>query len=206
MRLHNLKPRPGAKHRRRRVGKGESSGLGKTSGRGNKGQKSRSGSSIRPGFEGGQMPLARRLPRYGFNNKRFATRYAIINVSTLEDFFEAGDTVDEASLREKGLVKGHTHAGVKILAYGELSKKLSVIADKASATAREKVEGAGGSISEPVPAPAVEESEAEAEKPAPKKKAKSKAAPKAKKEEAPAEPEVEAEADEPDATASAEEE
>ena len=195
MRLHNLKPRPGAKHRRRRVGKGESSGLGKTSGRGNKGQKSRSGSSIRPGFEGGQMPLARRLPRHGFNNKRFAVRYAIINVSTLEDFFEAGDTVDEASLREKGLVKGHAHAGVKILADGALSKKLSVTADKISAAAREKIEAAGGSISEPAP---VAEQPKKAEKAAPKKKA----APKAKKEEAPADPdpdpdpEPEAEAEE----------
>ena len=186
MRLHNLKPRPGAKHRRRRVGKGESSGLGKTSGRGNKGQKSRSGSSIRPGFEGGQMPLARRLPRYGFNNKRFAVRYAIINVSTLEDFFEAGDTVDEASLREKGLVKGHTHAGVKILGDGALSKKLSVTADKVSASAREKIEGAGGSISEPAPAADSAET-AEPEK---------KAAPKAKKEEVPAELEPEAAAEE----------
>ena len=86
MRLNDLKPRPGAKHRRRRVGKGESSGLGKTSGRGNKGQKSRSGSSIRPGFEGGQMPLIRRLPRVGFNNKQFATTYWVVNVSKLEEF------------------------------------------------------------------------------------------------------------------------
>ena len=189
MRLHNLKPRPGAKHRRRRVGKGESSGLGKTSGRGNKGQKSRSGSSIRPGFEGGQMPLARRLPRHGFNNKRFAVRYAIINVSTLEDFFEAGDTVDEASLREKGLVKGHTHAGVKILAEGELSKKLSIVAEKVSGSAREKIEAAGGSIS--APAPTAEEAAPKAEKAAPKKKA----AAKAKEEEAPADPEPAAEAE-----------
>ena len=202
MRLHNLKPRPGAKHRRRRVGKGESSGLGKTSGRGNKGQKSRSGSSIRPGFEGGQMPLARRLPRHGFNNTRFAVRYAIINVSTLEDFFEAGDTVDEASLREKGLVKGHTHAGVKILGDGALSKKLSIVADKISAAAREKIEAVGGTISDP--APAAEAEAPKAEKAAPKKKA----APKAKKKEAPAdpEPEAEAEAEESDADTSGEEE
>ena len=200
MRLHNLKPRPGAKHRRRRVGKGESSGLGKTSGRGNKGQKSRSGSSIRPGFEGGQMPLSRRLPRHGFNNKRFASRYAIINVSTLEDFFEAGDTVDEASLREKGLVKGHTHAGVKILGDGDLSKKLSVSAEKVSAAAREKIEAAGGSISEP--APVVEETASKAEKAAPKKKA----APKAKKEEAPGDPEPEADAEESAADTAGEEE
>jgi large subunit ribosomal protein L15 len=196
MRLHNLKPRPGAKHRRRRVGKGESSGLGKTSGRGNKGQKSRSGSSIRPGFEGGQMPLARRLPRYGFNNKRFAVRYAIINVSTLEDFFEAGDTVDEASLREKGLVKGHTHAGVKILGDGALSKKLSVTAEKVSGSAREKIEAAGGSVSEPAPAAA---EAPKAEKAAPKKKSAPKTPeaeePKAE-EEAPAEAEAESAAEE----------
>lgn len=146
MRLNNLKPRPGAKHRRRRVGCGESSGLGKTCGRGHKGQKSRSGSSIRPGFEGGQMPLIRRLPRVGFNNKQFATRYAIVNVSTLEAFFADGDTIDEASLRAAGLVKGNAHDGIKILGSGDLGKKLTVSVDKVSATAKEKIEKAGGSI------------------------------------------------------------
>jgi len=146
MRLNNLKPRPGAKHRRRRVGKGESSGLGKTSGRGNKGQKSRSGSSIRPGFEGGQMPLIRRLPRIGFNNKQFATTYWVVNVSKLDEFFADGDKVDQTSLREKGLVKGSAHNGVKILGSGDLSKKLTVAVDKISATAKEKIEKAGGSV------------------------------------------------------------
>ena len=146
MRLNDLKPRPGAKHRRRRVGKGESSGLGKTSGRGNKGQKSRSGSSIRPGFEGGQMPLIRRLPRVGFNNKQFATTYGVVNVSQLEAFFADGDTVNETSLREKGLVKGSAHNGVKVLGSGDLSKKLTVVVDKISATAKEKIEKAGGSV------------------------------------------------------------
>jgi large subunit ribosomal protein L15 len=146
MRLHNLKPRPGAKHRRRRVGKGESSGLGKTSGRGNKGQKSRSGSSIRPGFEGGQMPLIRRLPKKGFNNSQFGNTYSIVNVGTLEERFSDGDTVDEASLRELGLVKGHRIDGIKVLGDGELSKKLTVNVDKVSASAREKIEKAGGSV------------------------------------------------------------
>lgn len=146
MRLNDLKPRPGAKHRRRRVGRGESSGLGKTSGRGNKGQKARSGSSIRPGFEGGQMPLIRRLPRHGFNNKQFATRYWAINVSTLEKFYSDGDTVDETSLRLVGLVKGSRYDGVKILGNGDLSKKLNVVADKISASAKEKIEKAGGTV------------------------------------------------------------
>ncbi len=159
MRLNNLKPRPGAKHRSRRAGRGESSGLGKTSGRGNKGQKARSGSSIRPGFEGGQMPLARRLPRYGFNNKAFATRYTTVNVSKLEEFFETGDNVDEASLREKGLMKGHRHAGVKILGDGDLTKKLSITANKISASAREKIEAVGGSVTEVVVPPAPKKGE-----------------------------------------------
>ena len=149
MRLHTLKPAPGSRHRRKRLGKGESSGLGKTSGKGHKGQKSRSGASIRPGFEGGQMPIYRRLPRKGFNNARFKTRYAIVNVSDLEAKFEAGDTVNEESLRARGLVKGVCD-GIKVLGNGEVSKKLEVLVEKASATAREKLEKVGGSVSEPV--------------------------------------------------------
>src|SRR5512147_2555538 len=98
MRLHDLKPRPGAKHRRKRLGSGESSGHGKTSGRGGKGQTARSGSSIRIGFEGGQMPLIRRLPKRGFNHSRFATRYLPVNVADLNDFKD-GAVVDEAALR-----------------------------------------------------------------------------------------------------------
>jgi len=145
MRLNDLKPNHGAKHRRKRLGCGESSGKGKTSGKGHKGQKSRSGASIRPGFEGGQMPLARRLPKKGFTNGRFRTTYAVLNVSDLEAVFKTGASVDEAALRAAGLVKG-AQDGIKILGDGELSKKLKVQVDKVSATAREKIEKAGGEV------------------------------------------------------------
>ena len=147
MRLNDLKPKHGTKHRRKRLGCGESSGKGKTSGKGHKGQKSRSGASIRPGFEGGQMPIARRLPKKGFTNGRHKEVYAILNVSDLEVFFEADANVDETALRAVGLVKG-SQTGVKILGDGELTKKLTVQADKISATAREKIEKAGGKIVE----------------------------------------------------------
>jgi large subunit ribosomal protein L15 len=147
MRLHDLKPTPGSRHRRRRVGRGESSGLGKTSGKGNKGQKARSGASIRPGFEGGQMPLARRLPKKGFNNAQFKTQYAIVNLVDLEIKFADGDEVNEQTLRNVGLIKG-TFDGVKVLANGELTKKLTVAVEKVSATAKEKIEKAGGSVAE----------------------------------------------------------
>jgi large subunit ribosomal protein L15 len=145
MKLHELKPNPGAKHRKRRLGRGESSGLGKTSGKGHKGQKARSGASIRPGFEGGQMPIARRLPKKGFNNAQFKTQYAIVNLSDLEAKFSDGDQVDEATLRAVGLVKGVCD-GVKVLGNGDLSRKLTVSVDKISAAAKEKVEKAGGSV------------------------------------------------------------
>ncbi|MDF1851357.1 MAG: 50S ribosomal protein L15 [Verrucomicrobiales bacterium] len=147
MKLNELKPTPGSRHRRRRVGRGESSGLGKTCGKGHKGQKSRSGASIRPGFEGGQMPLMRRLPKKGFNNAQFKTNYAIVNVQDLEAKFSDGDEVNEETLRACGLVKGVCD-GVKILANGEVTKKLTVSVDKVSAAAREKIEKAGGSIAE----------------------------------------------------------
>ena len=142
MRLHDLKPRPGAKHRRKRLGQGESSGHGKTSGRGGKGQTARSGSSIRIGFEGGQMPLIRRIPKRGFNNTAFATSYAVVNVSEL-NVFEDGANVDETALRTTGLAKGPS-GGVKILGNGELSKKLNVSASAFSASARTKIEAKGG--------------------------------------------------------------
>jgi large subunit ribosomal protein L15 len=142
MRLHDLKPRPGAKHRRKRLGQGESSGRGKTAGRGGKGQTARSGSSIRVGFEGGQMPLIRRIPKRGFNNARFATVYLPVNVSSLNDFQE-GARVDEATLRACGLASGKSD-GVKILGGGELSKKLTVCASAFSASARTKIEAKGG--------------------------------------------------------------
>ena len=144
MQLHELKPRPGSKHRVKRLGCGESSGHGKTSGKGHKGQKARSGGSIRLGFEGGQMPLIRRLPKRGFNNAAFHKYYAIVNVSDLSAF-EAGAVVNEQLLRESNLIRGH-FAGIKILGDGELKHGLKVEADKVSATAREKIEKAGGTI------------------------------------------------------------
>ena len=142
MRLHDLKPRPGAKHRRKRLGQGESSGHGKTSGRGGKGQTARSGSSIRAGFEGGQMPLIRRIPKRGFNNARFTLRYLAVNVGDL-DRFDNGARVDETTLRAAGLANGRAD-GVKILGDGELTKKLTVSAHAFSASARTKIETRGG--------------------------------------------------------------
>lgn len=147
MRLHDLKPNEGAKHRTKRLGCGESSGLGKTSGKGHKGQRARSGGSIRPGFEGGQMPLHRRLPKKGFSNVRFGKKSAVVNVSDLEARFEAGQVVNEAALRETGLVKGGCDF-VKVLGNGELSKSLTIEGLALSASAREKVEKAGGNIAE----------------------------------------------------------
>lgn len=145
MKLHTLKPNDGAKHRKKRLGKGESSGLGKTCGKGHKGQKSRSGASIRPGFEGGQMPLHRRLPKKGFNNAQFTTTYAPINVATLEARFEEGATVNEESLIAAGLLSGQ-YDGVKILGNGDITKKLTVDVDAVSASAKEKIEKAGGTV------------------------------------------------------------
>jgi len=141
MRLHDLKPRPGAKHRRKRLGQGESSGHGKTSGRGGKGQTARSGSSIRIGFEGGQMPLIRRIPKRGFSNANFATRYVPVNLAALNRF-EDGATVDEAALRGASLANGGKR--IKILGDGELKKKLTVKAHSFSASARAKIEKLGG--------------------------------------------------------------
>ncbi len=142
MRLHDLKPRAGAKHRRKRLGSGESSGHGRQSGRGGKGQTARSGSSIRIGFEGGQMPLIRRIPKRGFNHARFATRYIAVNVGDLNEF-DDGARVDEAALRTAGLANGRAD-GVKILGGGELGKRLTVCASAFSASARAKIEAKGG--------------------------------------------------------------
>jgi large subunit ribosomal protein L15 len=144
MRLHNLRPRPGSRHRVKRLGCGESSGHGKTSGKGHKGQKARSGGSIRLGFEGGQMPLIRRLPKRGFNNAAFHKRYAIVNLSEL-NALKAGTVVNEQLLRESNLIRGH-FAGIKILGDGELKHALEVQVDKISASAREKIEKAGGTV------------------------------------------------------------
>jgi large subunit ribosomal protein L15 len=144
IRLHNMRPRPGSRHRVKRLGIGESSGHGKTSGKGHKGQKARSGGSIRLGFEGGQMPLIRRLPKRGFNNAAFHKNYALVNLDDLNEF-DAGATVNEQALRERKLIRGNYY-GVKILGDGELKHGLTIEADKVSASAREKIEKAGGSI------------------------------------------------------------
>lgn len=146
MNLHTLKPSKGQTHRVKRLGCGESSGKGKTCGKGHKGQKARSGGSIRLGFEGGQMPLIRRIPKRGFNNADFKTNYAVVNLQAL-NAFEDGATVDEAALLSAKLIRGK-YDGVKILGSGELTKKLVITADKISAAAKEKIEKAGGSIVE----------------------------------------------------------
>jgi large subunit ribosomal protein L15 len=142
MRLHDLKPRPGAKHRRKRLGQGESSGHGKTSGRGGKGQTARSGSSIRIGFEGGQMPLIRRIPKRGFNNARHTIAYVPVNLESL-NAFDDGARVDIEAIRKAGLANGPIKR-VKVLGEGELKKKLTVSAHAFSASARQKIEAAGG--------------------------------------------------------------
>ncbi len=154
MRLHNLKPRPGAKHRRKRLGQGESSGHGKTSGRGGKGQTARSGSSVRPGFEGGQMPLIRRIPKRGFNNVRFHIDRIPVNLAAL-DRFENGARVDGAALFAAGLANGKSD-GIKILGTGKLTKKLTVVAHAFSASARTAIEALGGvcEVIAPKPSPA----------------------------------------------------
>jgi large subunit ribosomal protein L15 len=145
MRLHDVQPRPGAKKRRKRIGCGESSGHGKTSCKGHKGQKARAGKGIRPGFEGGQMPLHRRLPKKGFSNVQFRDVYEVVNVGSLNDAFEDGAVINEVSLRESGLVNRNCDA-IKILGTGDLSRKLTIEIKSVSASAREKIEKAGGSV------------------------------------------------------------
>ena len=144
MNLHTLKPRPGSKHRVKRLGCGESSGHGKTSGKGHKGQKARSGGSIRLGFEGGQMPLIRRIPKRGFNNAQFKTRFDIVNLDAL-NAFDNGATVDEATLLASGLIR-RPYDAVKVLGSGSLSKKLTIKVNKASETAKAAIEKAGGTL------------------------------------------------------------
>ncbi|CCQ93731.1 ribosomal protein L15 [[Clostridium] ultunense Esp] len=141
MRLHELKPAEGSKHTRKRVGRGIGSGLGKTAGKGHKGQKARSGGGVRPGFEGGQLPLTRRLPKRGFKNP-FRKEYTYVNVEELNRFTE-GTEVDPALLIETGIVK-NVRDGIKILGDGELTVKLSVKAHKFSKSAVEKIEALGG--------------------------------------------------------------
>ena len=142
MKLHELSPNPGSVSSRKRVGRGPGSGLGKTSGKGHKGQNARSGGGVRVGFEGGQLPLFRRLSKRGFNNYEFRTVYATVNVSDLNRF-EDGTTVTPELLIETGLVKKELD-GIKVLGNGELTKKLVVIANKFSGSAKEKIENNGG--------------------------------------------------------------
>jgi large subunit ribosomal protein L15 len=143
MELHDLHPAPGAKKSRKRIGRGPGSGTGKTAGKGHKGQKSRSGYSRRYGFEGGQMPLVRRIPKRGFCNI-FRVEFQVVNLRDLERLFADGDTVTVEMLVERGLVRGGKRL-VKVLGDGELSKKLSVQVHKFSASARAGIENAGGS-------------------------------------------------------------
>ena len=142
MKLYELSPNPGSVKTRKRVGRGAGSGLGKTSGKGHKGQNARSGGGVRVGFEGGQLPLFRRLSKRGFNNYEFRTVYATVNVSDLNRF-EDGTTVTPELLIETGLVKKELD-GIKVLGNGELTKKLVVKANKFSGSAKEKIENNGG--------------------------------------------------------------
>ena len=142
MKLHELRPNEGAFKSSKRVGRGTGSGLGKTSGKGHKGQNARSGGGVRPGFEGGQLPLFRRLPKRGFSNAMFKVEYATINVSDLEKF-DNGAVVTPELLKEMGILKKQL-AGVKVLGNGNLTKKLTVKASKFSKSAIEKIEAIGG--------------------------------------------------------------
>ncbi len=142
MKIHELSPAPGSNRPVKRIGRGPASGQGKTAGKGHKGQKARAGRGMNPGFEGGQMPLQRRLPKRGFNNI-FAKEIAIVNVAALDAAFDNGAVVDPAALIEKGLVKKELD-GIKVLAHGELTKKLTVKAHAFSAEAKAKIEAAGG--------------------------------------------------------------
>jgi len=146
MKLHSIEQPVGAVRSAKRVGRGTASGNGKTAGKGHKGQNARSGGGVRPGFEGGQLPLFRRLPKRGFSNAPFKVEYAAINVSDL-DKFEDGAVVTPELLKEMGIVKKQL-AGIKVLGNGELTKKLTVKASKFSATAVEKIEKMGGKAEE----------------------------------------------------------
>ena len=143
MKLHTLSPAAGSRKGRKRLGRGVASGQGTTAGRGTKGCNARSGGGVRPGYEGGQMPIQRRLPKRGFTNI-FAKTYAVVNIRDLARF-ETGATVDETALVQSGLVKG-PRDGVKLLGQGEIFVDLTVKVDKASQSAREKIEAAGGSL------------------------------------------------------------
>ena len=142
MKLHELSPAEGSVKENFRKGRGPGSGNGKTAGKGHKGQNARSGGGVRPGFEGGQLPLYRKLPKRGFNNARFGKQYAVINVESLNKFND-GDVVDFATLLAAGVVN-KVFDGIKVLGEGELTKKLTVKAKVFSASAKEKIEAVGG--------------------------------------------------------------
>lgn len=144
MKLHELKPAKGSTKTRKRVGRGTGSGLGNTAGRGHNGQNARSGGGVRPGFEGGQMPMTRRLPKRGFHNK-FGKEYTVVNLSDLEERFEKGAEVTIEALFEAGLIK-KLQDGVKVLGDGELTKALIIKVNKVSKTAAEKITAAGGKV------------------------------------------------------------
>lgn len=169
MNLHELSPAPGSTRKPYRKGRGTGSGNGKTAGKGAKGQNARSGGGVRPGFEGGQMPLQRRVPKRGFVNI-YATEYAIVNLCDLEKRFKDGDTVDEKTLVASGLLK-KTLDGVKVLGRGELTKKLNVNVTVISASAKQKIEAAGGkvTVAEKKPKPEGKKAQKLAEKKAAKK-------------------------------------
>ncbi len=141
MKLHELQRNIGATHPKKRVGRGSGSGLGKTSGRGQKGQKARSGASINPVFEGGQLPLYRRIPKRGFSNDMFKTRYAVINLDAL-NVFDNNTVVTPALLKDAGIIKNQLN-GIKVLGNGKLEKKLTIQANKFSKSALEKIKEAG---------------------------------------------------------------
>ena len=143
MKLHELSPAEGSVKAGYRKGRGPGSGNGKTAGKGHKGQNARSGGGVRLGFEGGQLPLYRKLPKRGFNNSRFGRQYVIVNIKTLNERFNDGEVVDCASLLNKGIIN-NVFDGVKVLGEGEIAKKLTVKAAIFSANAKEKIEAAGG--------------------------------------------------------------
>ena len=146
MRLEDLKPAPGSTRKRKRVGRGPGSGHGKTSGKGHKGQKARAGGGVRPGFEGGQMPLYRRLPKRGFLPYGGKTEFAIVNVGDLAARFAAGSVVDPETLVSSGLIRKSSRGAVKILGDGDVTHALTVRVHKVSGTAKQKLEAAGGSV------------------------------------------------------------
>lgn len=145
MKLNTISPAEGSKRLRKRVGRGESSGQGKTAGKGMNGQKSRVGKQVHPGFEGGQMPLIKRVPKRGFSNHRFKKVYTIVNLDTLERVYENNETVNIETLFDKGVIK-KVNDGIKILGEGEFTKKLNVVADKISESAKAKIEANGGKV------------------------------------------------------------